>query len=145
MFSASFSRLVIAVLFATSVLGATVPSSVVHERRDAAPASFVHVGPAPADQTINMRINLAMNDRDGLQQALMAAATPGSPTFRQWLSKEQVSATDKPVKFVLLKPLFIGRVVCVALCGDEKRGHSLARCKLDQSDTGDTGWRLDHF
>lgn len=39
---------------------------------------------------IDMRINLAMGNQDGLEKALEQASTPGSPTFREWLSKEQV-------------------------------------------------------
>ncbi|KAI0031217.1 subtilisin-like protein [Vararia minispora EC-137] len=92
----SFSLLFLAVTLVASALAASVPTFVVHDRRDAAPESFVNVGAAPPDRMLDMRINLAMNNRDGLEAALMAAATPGSPTFRQWLSKAEVESFAAP-------------------------------------------------
>ncbi|KIP05123.1 hypothetical protein PHLGIDRAFT_25225 [Phlebiopsis gigantea 11061_1 CR5-6] len=76
--------------------GASVQSWFVQERRAAAPESFAHAGPPPADTVLNMRINLAMRDQPGLEAALASASTPGSPSFREWLSKEQVEAFATP-------------------------------------------------
>lgn len=90
MVSARFSRLLVAVCLAASAFGATVPAFKLQEARSSAPASFTRVGAAPSDQILSMRINLAMNDRDGLEAKLMEAATPGSASFRQWLSKDEV-------------------------------------------------------
>ena len=90
MVSARFSRLLVAVCLAASAFGATVPTFKLQEARSSAPAAFTRVGAAPEDQVLSLRINLAMNDRDGLEAKLMNAATPGSASFRQWLSKEEV-------------------------------------------------------
>ncbi|KAJ6606105.1 subtilisin-like protein [Mycena vulgaris] len=71
-------------------------SLVVHERRDVVPAGFVHSGAAPAAETLNLRINLVQNDLTGLESALNAAAIPTSPSYGQWLSKEEVEAFARP-------------------------------------------------
>ena len=92
MVSPSFTVWVIASLVA-SVHGASVKSWFVQEQRASAPESFVHAGKAPADKVLNMRINLAMGDQAGLEQALERASNPESPTFREWLSKEQVCSS----------------------------------------------------
>ncbi|KZP17031.1 family S53 protease [Athelia psychrophila] len=68
----------------------------VHESRDSAPQGFVRSSAAPADHVISMRINLAQGNLAGLESALRAASSPSSPTFRQWLSTEQVNAYAKP-------------------------------------------------
>lgn len=90
MVSASFSRLLVAVCLVASAFGATVPAFKLQEARTHAPATFTRVSAAPSDHVLSMRINLAMNDRDGLEAKLMEAATPGSASFRQWLSKDEV-------------------------------------------------------
>ncbi|KAJ7494349.1 subtilisin-like protein [Mycena galericulata] len=69
---------------------------VLHERRDIVPAGFVQSGPAPGSQVLNLSINLASNDLAGLENALNAAAAPTSPSYGQWLSKEQVEAFARP-------------------------------------------------
>jgi tripeptidyl-peptidase-1 len=69
---------------------ASSAASVVHDRRAAPPEGFVRLGAAPADKMLTFRINLASSDLAGLESKLMSAATPGSDTFRQWLSKEEV-------------------------------------------------------
>jgi tripeptidyl-peptidase-1 len=66
-------------------------SLVVFERRDVVPAGFVHSGAAPSAATLNLRINLVQNDLAGLETALNAAAFPDSPSYRKWLSKEEVN------------------------------------------------------
>ncbi|KAJ7290164.1 family S53 protease [Mycena rebaudengoi] len=71
-------------------------SLVVHERRSAAPSGFVLSGAAPAEQTLNLRINLVQNDLPGLESAIYAASTPGSPAYGKWLSKEEVEAFARP-------------------------------------------------
>ena len=90
MVSPSFAVWVITSSLVANAYGASVKSWFVQERRDSAPESFVRAGKAPADKVLNMRINLAMGDQAGLEQALERASNPESPTFREWLSKEQV-------------------------------------------------------
>ncbi|KZV66821.1 family S53 protease [Peniophora sp. CONT] len=96
MVSARFSRLLVAICFVASAFGAVVPAFMLQEARSSAPATFTRISAAPSDQVLNMRINLAMNDRDGLEAKLMEAATPGSASFRQWLSKDDVESFSKP-------------------------------------------------
>lgn len=89
--------MIVPALFAVSLLALaygkpTVPANlVVHDRRAAAPAGFVHSGAAPADKTLNLRINLVQNDIAGLESALYAASTPDSALYGQWLTKEEVN------------------------------------------------------
>ncbi|KAF7294544.1 Subtilisin-like protein [Mycena indigotica] len=71
-------------------------SLVVHERRNTAPFGFMVKGAAPSEEVLNLRINLVQNDLAGLESAVLAAATPSSPTYGQWLSKEQVEAFSRP-------------------------------------------------
>jgi tripeptidyl-peptidase-1 len=79
--------MLLSALFATSLLALvygrlTVPTNlVVHDRRGAAPAGFVHSGAAPVDKTLNLRINLVQNDMAGLESALNAASFPDSPFY----------------------------------------------------------------
>ncbi|KAJ6630312.1 family S53 protease [Mycena sp. CBHHK59/15] len=69
---------------------------VVHERRSAVPSGFVLSGTAPAEKTLNLRINLVQSDLAGLEAALNAAAIPTSPSYGKWLSKEEVEAFARP-------------------------------------------------
>ncbi|KAJ6554255.1 family S53 protease [Mycena capillaripes] len=71
-------------------------SLVVLERRQAAPERFVHSGAAPAEQILNLRINLAQKDLAGLENALYAAAVPTSSSYGKWLSKEEVESFARP-------------------------------------------------
>ncbi|KZV66822.1 subtilisin-like protein [Peniophora sp. CONT] len=96
MVSARFSRLLVAICLAASAFGAVTPAFKLQEARSAVPATFTRVSAAPEDHVLSMRINLAMNDRDGLEAKLMEAATPGSASFRQWLSKDDVESFSKP-------------------------------------------------
>ncbi|KAJ7221468.1 subtilisin-like protein [Mycena pura] len=71
---------------------------VVHDRRDALPAGFVRSGTAPAQQTLNLRINLVQGDLAGLERALNAASFPDSPQYGEWLTKEEVEAFARPTE-----------------------------------------------
>ncbi|KAJ7819065.1 family S53 protease, partial [Mycena olivaceomarginata] len=96
--------MLLSALFATSLLALvygklTAPANlVVHDRRGAAPAGFVHSGAAPVDKTLNLRINLVQNDMAGLESALNAASFPDSPFYGQWLTKEEVEAFARPTE-----------------------------------------------
>ncbi|KZV99716.1 hypothetical protein EXIGLDRAFT_745985 [Exidia glandulosa HHB12029] len=68
----------------------------VHELRKSLPSGFVAKGPAAPEEVLQLRFALQNSDIQGLEAALMDAATPGSPNFRQWLSKEQVEAFSRP-------------------------------------------------
>ncbi|KAJ4467466.1 subtilisin-like protein [Lentinula edodes] len=94
MVSLSFTRWVLT----TSLLFSAVWASthIVHEKRDSAPIGFTHLSSAPDDQILNLRINLAMGNQAGLEAALQEASSPTSPTFREWLTKEQVESFAAP-------------------------------------------------
>ncbi|CAK5263983.1 unnamed protein product [Mycena citricolor] len=93
------TMLCLAFLTAALTLAAATPASdslVVHETRAAAPQGFVAGGAAPAGKTLTLKLNLAQNDLAGLESRLLAAATPGSPAYGQWLSKEEVESFSSP-------------------------------------------------
>ncbi|KAJ7457852.1 family S53 protease [Mycena latifolia] len=69
---------------------------IVHERVARVPPDFLDLSP-PADSTIlNLRINLVSSDRAGLEATLKEISAPSSPTYGNWLSKEQVVAYARP-------------------------------------------------
>ncbi|KAE9406774.1 family S53 protease [Gymnopus androsaceus JB14] len=95
MVSQSLTRWVLTASLLTTVYAASL-THVVHEKRDTIPSGFTLLGSAPAEQTLSMRINLAMGNQAGLESALEEASSPTSPTFREWLSKEQVESFAAP-------------------------------------------------
>ncbi|KAJ7149040.1 hypothetical protein C8R43DRAFT_509581 [Mycena crocata] len=72
--------MMVLLFFATSL--AVTGNLVLHDRRAAVPAGFVHSGAAPAEKTLNLRINLVQKDSAGLESALNAASFPDSPSGR---------------------------------------------------------------
>ncbi|KAI0718407.1 family S53 protease-like protein [Cerioporus squamosus] len=68
----------------------------VRASRSVAPAGFADVGPASPEQTLTLRFALAQSDPEGLIDALYRVSDPASPTYRQWLSKEQVAQFVAP-------------------------------------------------
>jgi tripeptidyl-peptidase I len=72
-----------ALLFVVVHASATL---VFHEGRAEPPSGFVSTGPAPADQSITLRVALTSNNIAGLENKLNSISTPGSKEFRQWLS-----------------------------------------------------------
>ncbi|KAF7378256.1 Family S53 protease-like protein [Mycena sanguinolenta] len=89
----SFTRLL---TLLSIVVAASAASTVLHERRAAAPAGFARVGAAPASEMITLRIALASNNVTGLEDQLRSIATPGSSNFREWLSMDEVKAYIQP-------------------------------------------------
>lgn len=67
-----------------------VARMVLHERRATAPSGFIASGPAPPEQTLNLRVALTQRDISGLEQRLLEVSSPDHADFRQWLSKEEV-------------------------------------------------------
>ncbi|KAI0261740.1 family S53 protease [Gloeopeniophorella convolvens] len=68
----------------------------VHGRRESVPSGFVHNGPAPNSHVLTLRLGLAQNNFAGLKSAVYAASTPGSPQFRQHLTKQEVDSFVVP-------------------------------------------------
>lgn len=62
----------------------------VHERRDDVPDGFTLNGPAPGNSQLKLRLALVQNDITGLQNTLLDVSTPGSASYGQHLSKEEV-------------------------------------------------------
>ncbi|KAJ6578520.1 family S53 protease-like protein [Mycena capillaripes] len=69
---------------------------VLHERRAVPPVGFTSQGAAPASEMLNLRVGLASNNINGLQDQLVSVSTPGSTDFRQWLSVDDIKAYVQP-------------------------------------------------
>lgn len=67
----------------------------VHESRASAPSGFSLAGTPSAGTMINLRINLAQNDIDGLVDKLYDVSTPSSNNYGKYLSKEEVRCLQK--------------------------------------------------
>ncbi|KIK63626.1 hypothetical protein GYMLUDRAFT_40692 [Collybiopsis luxurians FD-317 M1] len=96
MVSQFFTRWILAASALSSTVWAVPATHIVHEKRDSVPSGFTRLRSAPAEQMLDMRINLAMGNQAGLEAALEQASSPNSPTFRAWLSKEQVESFAAP-------------------------------------------------
>ncbi|TFY78346.1 hypothetical protein EWM64_g5670 [Hericium alpestre] len=84
------------ILFASLASLACASPLYVHERRSEPPSNYTDLGPAPADHTLTLRLALVPNNMDGLHEKLYEISTPSSPTYRQWLSKEEVEVFVAP-------------------------------------------------
>lgn len=82
-FSLSILFSLVSLCYAGMVVQHTLPS---------VPSGFVSKGPAPAEDTIEIRLALASNNVKGLEDKLMSISTPGSTEFRQWLSMDEVTS-----------------------------------------------------
>ena len=76
---------------ATLAAQATAVRWHIQEARSSPPPSFVYTGAADTSQTLTMRVNLKQGNLQGLVDKLAEVSTPGSSTFRQWLSNDDVS------------------------------------------------------
>ena len=65
----------------------------IHELRETLPQGFTAVGPAPPQQTLNLRLALAQSNPDGIVNALYEVSDPDSASYGQYLSKEEVRST----------------------------------------------------
>lgn len=54
------------------------------------PSGFTHVGAAPKDQILNLRLGMVQGNPAGIEKALMDVSTPSSPSYGKHLSKEEV-------------------------------------------------------
>ena len=60
------------------------------------PVGTHQLGAAPADQVLNLDVVLAGQNTAGLEQAVAAVSTPGSPQYRHYLSTAQYAAEYGP-------------------------------------------------
>lgn len=84
--------LVFSALFSLAFAKPTPRSMKVHEARQSAPSGYVRTGAAAAATELNLRIALVQSDRQGLVDALYSVSTPGSASYGEHLSKEEVSS-----------------------------------------------------
>ena len=73
------------------------PSFRVHEKRDAVPARFTAIGPAPADQSLTLRLALAHADASGIIDTLYSVSDPASAQYGKHLTKAEVSGLLPPL------------------------------------------------
>ena len=78
---------------ATLAAQATAVRWHIQEARSSPPPSFVYTGAADTSQTLTMRVNLKQGNLQGLEDKLAEVSTPGSSTFRQWLSNDDVRSS----------------------------------------------------
>ncbi|KAJ7773974.1 family S53 protease-like protein [Mycena metata] len=79
-----------------SLLVVVSGSMVVHEKRDAPPAGFTNLGPAPPDEALTLRVALKSSNISALQDKLLSISTPGNADFRKWLTADEVNAYVTP-------------------------------------------------
>ncbi|KAI0644036.1 family S53 protease [Trametes meyenii] len=92
-----FFRTSFACCLAVAAYGKPMARSMqVHNTRSNIPSSFRHLGPAPPDATLSLRIGLVEGNFSGLEKALMDVSTPGNPLYGQHLSKEEAEAFVAP-------------------------------------------------
>jgi len=73
-------------------------NTVVLERRESIPDGFVKVGPAPADQTLTLRLGLKSGNMEGLEQRLYAISTPSNSDYGKFLSQDEIDAFVAPAQ-----------------------------------------------
>jgi hypothetical protein len=59
---------------------------VLHSSRAAPPSGYTRQGPAPADQTLALRVALTSNNLAGLEEKLLDISNPASANYAKWLS-----------------------------------------------------------
>jgi len=91
-----------AYLAASLLLAVPGLSHVLHESLAVVPQGWEKVSEPSSDDTINLEVALNMNNIDQMVEQLYAVSTPGSASYGQHWSKEQVdnlvSASDEAVQ-----------------------------------------------
>ena len=72
------------------VCATSLANFVVHEKVEVAPQGFTPLGPAPAEQTVNLRIALAQANKSAVVDALYSVSDPTSAKYGQHLSIAEV-------------------------------------------------------
>ncbi|GJE88140.1 S53 family peptidase [Phanerochaete sordida] len=88
--------LIFSALFSLALAKPTARSMKVRESRQNVPAGFVRTGAAAPDTELKLRIALVQSDPEGLVDALYAVSTPGSASYGEHLSKEEVEKFVTP-------------------------------------------------
>ena len=84
------SLVLIVSLFTLAAAKPLARNMLVRESRSNIPTGFVKSGPAGADTQLKLRIALVQNNPSGLIDALYDVSTPGSASYGEHLSKEEV-------------------------------------------------------
>jgi tripeptidyl-peptidase-1 len=69
-----------------ALCASTSAQFVPHSSRAAPPSGFVSQGPAPANQTITLRVALSSRNITGLEAKLLDISNPASTNYAKWLS-----------------------------------------------------------
>jgi tripeptidyl-peptidase I len=95
------ARISCALLAICAVLASTVSASATPHRRAMSvleqrelPSGFARTGSSnfvPSNDNVNLRVALTPKDRDGLIKTLYTVSTPGSASYGQYLSHDEVS------------------------------------------------------
>ncbi|CDO69077.1 hypothetical protein BN946_scf184992.g26 [Trametes cinnabarina] len=104
---ASLAFVFLSTVIATSLealAGSSTPTFSLHELRNTVPSGFTEIGPAPPEATLNLRLALAESDPNGVVDALYSVSDPDSPTYGQYLNKDEVE------RFVAPKPAAVAVV-----------------------------------
>lgn len=85
-----------AAVFAAVLAHAAPGLAAVHERLTALPKGWASTGAAADATTLTFTIALAQQNIDQLEAKLLAASTPGSATYGQYLEKDELEAFFAP-------------------------------------------------
>lgn len=85
--------LVLSTLFSLALAKPTARDMKVREARESVPSGYIRTGAAPADTELQLRISLVQSNPNGLIDALYDVSTPGSASYGEHLSKEEVMKT----------------------------------------------------
>lgn len=92
-----FSSAFVVFVFTSVALASPTRSALaVHEARQSVPQGFVSKGAPSADTVIHLKIGLTAKDLSGLETTLYEVSTPGSNTYGQHLSNDEVKAFVAP-------------------------------------------------
>ena len=83
--------LIFSALFSLALAKPTARSMKVRESRDTVPSGYIRTAAPPADHELKLRIALVQSDPEGLVDALYDVSTPGTASYGEHLSKEEVS------------------------------------------------------
>lgn len=81
---------VFSALFSLAFAKPMARSMKVRESRQTVPSGYIRTAAAPANEELKLRIALVQSDPKGLVDALYTVSTPGSASYGEHLSKEEV-------------------------------------------------------
>ena len=88
--------LVFSTFFSLALATPAVRDMRVRESRQDVPSDYVLTGAADSNTELKLRIALVQNNPEGLIDALYAVSTPGSASYGEHLSKDEVRILSPP-------------------------------------------------